>query len=148
MVPQYLRVRWYLDPRAFFQCLDCTVFYQFPGLSKEEEDLFYKKEFEKYMLSRSLGEGGWATAKEHINANKNTFERRLKYIEPHLKGAKNILEIGCSSGFMLYPMIKQGIECFGVEPSGAFSEYCNKNGINVYESIESFISDKPNTKKY
>ena len=31
-------------------------------------------------------------------------------------------------------MIKQGIECFGVEPSGAFSEYCNKNGINVYES--------------
>ena len=47
-------------------------------------------------------------------AEKNIVERRIKYLEPFLKRNLNILEVGCSSGFMLYPLIKKGINCTGI----------------------------------
>ena len=91
--------------RAFFKCDNCSVIYQFPRLTKLEEQKFYKKEFEKYMSSRSGEEGGWNNAENHIAANEETRKRRMKYLEPYLNKNSNLLEIGCSSGFMLYPII-------------------------------------------
>ena len=34
---------------AFYKCDNCEVIYQYPQLSKKEEEFFYKKEFEKFM---------------------------------------------------------------------------------------------------
>ena len=128
--------------RAFFLCSNCDVRYLFPKLSAREEKLFYKKEFESFMDKRSGSSSGWLKAEEHVKQNKQTFKRRLKYLKPHLSTHKNILEVGCSSGFMLYPFLRKGNECIGVEPSGIFSNYVRKKGIKVYNSLKNLISEE------
>jgi len=121
--------------RAFFHCELCDVRYQHPGLTSEEEANFYSAEFEKFMTSRSGDAGGWLKAKEHINVNELTRVRRMKYLDPYLGGVKSVLEVGCSSGFMLLPMANSGYSCTGVEPSGVFRDFVASKGINVHDSL-------------
>ena len=132
--------------KKFFHCLNCDVRYQFPRLSKKEESVFYKKEFENFMEKRSGQKSSWTKVESHLTLNQETFERRNKYIKPHLKNVKSILEIGCSSGFMLYPMQKKGIECFGIEPSGVFSKYVKKRGIEVFDNLNQLNKKHPKRK--
>ena len=101
--------------RAFYHCHNCDVRHQYPRLTEQEENHFYKSEFESFMDMRSGDEGGWKKAEDHIISNEETRLRRMKYLLPNLKKNMNILEIGCSSGFMLYPLIKEGYDCTGVE---------------------------------
>jgi SAM-dependent methyltransferase len=122
--------------RAFFHCEKCDVRYQFPGLTEDEETQFYVAEFELFMADRTGEKGGWNNAKDHIYANENSRLRRMKYLNSHLIGNSDILEIGCSSGFMLWPLKKLGHQCFGVEPSGLFSDFVSSQGIDVYHSVE------------
>ena len=122
--------------KAFFLCKNCDVRYLFPRLSKKEEKFFYKKEFEKFMEKRGGESSGWRKAEDHIRSNKETFNRRMKYLRPHLKNKKKILEVGCSSGFMLFPLIKKGHHCSGIEPSGVFSKFLKKKYIEIYDSID------------
>ena len=58
----------------------------------------------------------------------------------------DILEVGCSSGFMLYPLIKNGHNCFGVEPSGVFSEFLSSKKLPVFNSLDELILKKPEKK--
>ena len=131
---------------AFFHCFNCDARYQFPRLSKKEESVFYKKEFEKFMEKRSGKKSSWTKVESHLTLNQETFERRNKYIKPYLKNVKSILEIGCSSGFMLYPMQKKGIKCVGIEPSGVFSKYVKKRGIEVFDDLNQLIKKHPKRK--
>lgn len=121
--------------QAFFHCQDCDVRYQYPGLTAEEEARFYAAEFEGFMAGRAGNKGGWEKAEEHIRANEPTRLRRMKYLEPLLAKGASLLEVGCSSGFMLYPFAEVGHDCIGIEPSGVFSEYVKNRGLPVYESI-------------
>jgi len=131
---------------AFYHCQSCDVRYQFPQLSSEEEEKFYANEFEKFMESRAGETGGWQKAEEHVKANEDTRLRRMKYLEPHLKNKKNILEIGCSSGFMLYPLRKKGHNCIGIEPSGVFNNFVKSNELVVYDSTKKLVRDNPKIK--
>ena len=125
--------------KAFFLCPNCDVRYLFPRHSVKEEKLFYQKEFESFMDKRGGKSSGWLKVEEHIKQNKQTFKRRLKYIKPYLSAHDRILEVGCSSGFMLYPFLKKGNDCIGVEPSGVFSDYIKKKGIKAYDSLKNLI---------
>lgn len=129
--------------RAFFHCESCNVRYQFPGLTPEEEARFYVAEFESFMEGRAGSHGGWESADDHIIANEPTRQRRMKYIVPHLTNASSILEVGCSSGFMLLPLSKNGYVCTGIEPSGLFSNFVKSNGLRVYDSLESLKKSQP-----
>jgi len=121
---------------AFFHCEVCDIRYQYPGLSKFEESQFYAAEFESFMASRSGNSGGWFAAEDHISANEPTRLRRLKYLDPYLNKPGRVLELGCSSGFMLLPLSKAGWDCIGVEPSGVFGSFVSSRGLKVYESID------------
>ena len=121
---------------AFFKCQKCEVIYQYPGLTKDEESKFYADEFEKFMSSRSGKSGGWDNVEKHINANLENKNRRLEYLKPFLKEKSKVLEVGCSSGFMLYPLIEKGHECIGIEPSGVFSKHLIDYGIKIFEDID------------
>src|SRR6185369_9540694 len=55
--------------------------------------------------------------------------------EPLVGKGASLLEVGCSSGFMLYPFAEAGHDCVGVEPSGVFSEFVKGRGLSVYESL-------------
>lgn len=131
---------------AFFRCSNCDVVYQYPGLSKEEEKQFYADEFEKFMSNRSMMEVGWHKAEKHLKDNESTYLRRLKYLKPYLKEKIKVLEVGCSSGFMLLPLVDLGHECFGVEPSGVFSEFVKTKNIPVYNSVDELESTNNSNK--
>lgn len=132
--------------RAFYHCLGCDVRYQYPALTPEEEARFYAAEFEGFMAGRSGISGGWQGAESHIRANESTRLRRMKYLTPHISHGTSVLEVGCSSGFMLFPLKEDGHECIGIEPSGVFSEYVKNRGIVVYSSLEDLAKNEPGRK--
>ena len=134
------------NSKAFFHCSVCDVFYQYPPLSRSEEKLFYEQEFEAFMASRSGENGGWLNAQNHIDANEDTKTRRLEYLNRYLHTADDILEFGCSSGFMLEHFKELGKNCFGIEPSGVFYDFL-KNKFNVFRDIETLKTNHP-TQKY
>jgi SAM-dependent methyltransferase len=129
--------------RAFFHCEACDVRYQHPGLTKEQEDRFYAAEFEGFMAGRSGVSGGWEGAEAHIRANEPTRARRMRYLTPHLTAGGSVLEVGCSSGFMLLPLAEQGFTCVGVEPSGLFRDYVQGQGITVYSAMDDLEKAEP-----
>jgi SAM-dependent methyltransferase len=132
--------------RAFYHCLGCDVRYLYPALTPEEEAQFYAAEFEGFMADRSGISGGWQGAESHIRANEATRIRRMQYLTPHISQSASVLEVGCSSGFMLFPLKEEGNECIGIEPSGVFSEYVKNCGIVVYSSLEDLIKTEPGRK--
>jgi len=129
--------------RAFFHCGCCDVRYLYPRLTAEQERQFYASEFEGFMAARAGAGGGWNRVEDHIRANESTRLRRMRYLQPHLPAGGRILEIGCSSGFMLYPLIAAGYQCTAVEPSGAFGEYLKSRGVEVYASLEELSAAAP-----
>jgi len=107
----------------FWRCSECDAVYLFPIPSKKEEKLFYKQEFEKFMGKRSAQKQNWSEPLAHIESNQSHVKRRWKFLEQHLHESSNILEIGCSSGFMLNAFKDQGLNCVGVETSGLFFDF-------------------------
>lgn len=124
---------------AFYRCRDCDVRFQHPGLTPEQEKKFYADEFEAFMESRAGVAAGWRSAEGHIRANEPNRVRRMDYLRPLLPPGGKVLEVGCSSGFMLYPLIAAGHDCVGVEPSGKFSEYLNQKGIRSFSTVDELI---------
>jgi 2-polyprenyl-3-methyl-5-hydroxy-6-metoxy-1,4-benzoquinol methylase len=122
--------------RAFFHCSNCDVRYMHPGLTPEEEARFYAAEFEGFMAGRAGPRGGWSNVEEHIRANEPTRVRRMSYLKPYLDSGARVLEVGCSSGFMLFPLIASGFDCTGVEPSGVFSDHLRSRGLAVHASLD------------
>ncbi|MBU0543743.1 MAG: class I SAM-dependent methyltransferase [Proteobacteria bacterium] len=132
--------------KAFYHCTDCDVRYLHPSLTPEEEARFYTAEFEGFMAGRSDASGEWQGAESHNRANEPTRMRRNKYLEPHIFQGAGILEVGCSSGFMLFPMMNKGHSCVGIEPSGLLGEYLKNQGVVVYPSLKALTENEPGRK--
>ena len=130
------------DGRAFFRCASCQVIHLFPRLSAEEERAFYASEFSAFMAGRAGDSGGWSQPERHVAANQATIERRMKYLRNALPQRGRILEIGCSSGFMLYPLAEAGHECVGVEPSGVFGDYVRSRKIPCFDDLDALRADR------
>jgi SAM-dependent methyltransferase len=124
--------------RAFFHCAQCDVRYQYPGLTPEEEERFYAAEFESFMAGRAGTSGGWSNVDAHVKANEPTRLRRMRYLAPLLPAKASVLEFGCSSGFMIQPLIAAGHECWGIEPSGVFRDALRRLDLRVDASLEEF----------
>lgn len=120
---------------AFFKCEFCNVIYLYPQLTSAQEHQFYAKEFERFMSTRSGENSSWENPEKHVKSNEAQFQRRWKYLKNILPKHGKILEFGCSSGFMLYPLMEQGYECYGIEPSKCFSEYLKIRGVHIFENI-------------
>lgn len=124
------------DFHNFWKCDVCDAVYLFPVPSVRQEVQFYKQEFEKYMASRSGQERDWTNAEAHVRSNQDQVWRRWKFLEPYVQPEIDVLEIGCSSGFMLNEFRNQGMHCVGVEPSGEFIEFLHSKGYEAYETLE------------
>ena len=94
----------------FWQCKNCNSIYLYPILSVEDEKRFYLKEFEGFMSSRVGDHRDWSNAEKHKKTNQDQVKRRLPFIEKYLKPGIDLLEIGCSSGFMLDMFREKGFE--------------------------------------
>ena len=120
----------------FWQCKACQIIYLFPALSEEEELEFYKKEFEIYMQKRTAQDKDWSTPENHVKSNQEEAKRRMAFLQRYLNNKQRILEIGCSSGFMLSALKDRGGEVYGLDPSEEFIEYIRSKGIDVYRNLE------------
>lgn len=130
--------------KCFIQCDRCDVIYLYPPLSTKEQADFYNLEFEKFMADRAGDSFGWDNSEKHILANESTRTRRMNFISKYIRPESRILEIGCSSGFMLIPLMKDGHITVGVEPSGYFLTEVLSRGIACYESLEKLlVSSEP-----
>ena len=127
---------------AFYHCDKCDVRYLYPRLSPEQERKFYEMEFEKFMDRRAGPKGGWENVKSHYKANEPNRIRRMSYLNPYLQEHSRILEVGCSSGFMLKPLLDQGHECHGVDPSNKFRDYLDSVKIHNYSSMDELEAAK------
>jgi len=127
--------------QKIWRCAACGAIYLHPQPTVEEEELFYREEFEKYMQRRSGGDRDWSGAEKHAASNRDQVERRMKYLAPRLEAGMKVLEVGCSSGFMLEALSGRGLECAGVEPSGAFSGYLRARGFEVFGSLDSACAE-------
>lgn len=132
-----------LPTRAFFVCQSCDVRYQYPALNPADEERFYAAEFEGFMAGRAGKDGGWLRAEEHVTTNEKTRQRRMRYLGPYLTGSLSVLEVGCSSGFMLYPLASAGHHCVGIEPSGLFGEFVKNRGLAIYSSLNELQRSLP-----
>ena len=109
----------------------------YPTLSPKEEVKFYKMEFEKFMDKRSGASNNWLKPKEHVKSNKQVFIRRFDYLKKYLNRKDKILEVGCSSGFMLKNLISKNYKkCYGIEPSGVFSKFLKKEKIKTFQDLD------------
>jgi 2-polyprenyl-3-methyl-5-hydroxy-6-metoxy-1,4-benzoquinol methylase len=124
------------DEHNFWQCSECDAIYLYPPLTKTEEKYFYKQEFEKYMSTRVGDHRDWSNAELHIKTNQDQVKRRWKFLERHIFKNIDVLEIGCSSGFMLDRFKSSGCNVVGVEPSGEFLEFIKSKGYVAYETLE------------
>jgi len=125
----------------FWECSECKAIYLFPPLTEFEEKYFYKKEFEKYMSTRVGDHRDWSNAKQHVKTNQDQVARRWKFLEEHIFDGISVLEIGCSSGFMLDKFKSCGCNVTGIEPSGEFLQFVRDNGHIAFETIDE-VSEK------
>lgn len=135
------------EEQKFYRCPGCDVAFLYPPMTEEEEAKFYAKEFEKFMEKRSGKDFDWSGPEGHIRSNEKQFKRRLPFFKEFVAPGKRILEIGCSSGFMLLPIKKKGVEVCGVEPSDNFTGFLKKEGIEIYRSLED-MRKSHKTKKF
>ena len=124
------------DKKAFYSCERCGINFLYPLFSEEENNKFYEEEFESFMNKRDGGTHGWLDIDSHVEKNKKTVQRRLNYLGKYIEEPGNVLEIGCSSGFMLKELSKKGHSCVGVEPSKKFREGLIEQGYEVYSNLD------------
>jgi SAM-dependent methyltransferase len=134
--------------QKFYRCPYCDIAFLYPPMSEEEEHNFYTREFEKFMEKRAGKDFDWSGPEAHIRSNKKQYERRLRFFSDLISPGKRVLEIGCSSGFMLLPLKEQGLEVAGVEPSGGFTTFLKNQGVPVYDSLEVLSAISSGTKKF
>lgn len=120
----------------FYRCAACDSIYLYPPLNAAEETRFYKEEFENYMSERSGQDMDWTGPEKHFQSNQREVSRRLPFLQPYLKHKSHTLEIGCSSGFMLSALQKEGMDVCGLDPSGGFIDYVRAKGIKVFSDLQ------------
>lgn len=130
----------------FYECSKCDAIYLDPPLSDEEESFFYKKEFEKFMSSRAGSDYDWTNAQKHIDSNQENVSRRWKFMADYAKPGMNLLEIGCSTGFMLDHFKEKGLKVKGIELSDEFVPFLKDRGYEIFLSLEDLIQENSEQK--
>jgi SAM-dependent methyltransferase len=129
--------------QKFWKCDVCQMIYLHPPPTEEEEIIFYKQEFEKYMAGRGAPDKDWSSPENHFQTNQSEVTRRMPLLENHLNMGQEILEIGCSSGFMLLALRDKGMHVYGLDPSEGFIPYVQEKGIPVFKDILDLQKEYP-----
>ncbi len=136
------------DNQHFFQCDICDVAFLYPQLTVEEEHEFYANEFSKFMEIRSGKDFDWSGPENHVKSNEKQFLRRWPFFKDFIQPGKKVLEIGCSSGFMLLPLIDKKCDVVGIEPSRQFTSFLKHNKIKVFSSIDEMSKQSASSEKF
>jgi len=129
--------------QAVYRCEECDIAYVNPRMTEEQHKSFYEKEFENFMDKRGGPTGYWHDPEKHIQRNEPECQRRLKALKEFLpEKPGRILEIGSSSGFMLFPLIEMGFDVVSIEPSLMFSEYIRSRGVTCFNWTDDLLESE------
>ncbi|MBP7055369.1 MAG: class I SAM-dependent methyltransferase [Candidatus Omnitrophica bacterium] len=134
--------------QKFYRCPHCDVAFLYPRMSEKDEKRFYAQEFERFMEKRAGKDFDWRGPEAHIQSNQKQYARRLPFFEELLSPSLSVLEVGCSSGFMLLPLKERGLDVVGIEPSGGFSGFLKQKGIDVYSSMQDLKDSAVDVKEF
>lgn len=98
------------------------------------------------MLTRSAVDRNWSGPEAHIKSNQDNVIRRWEFLKDFIRKGDDVLEIGCSSGFMLDDLRQKGMQVVGIEPSGGFGDFLTKKGHEHYSEIDELKKKKPKKK--
>ncbi|MDP2924023.1 MAG: methyltransferase domain-containing protein [Candidatus Omnitrophota bacterium] len=136
------RLIYNFEPLAIVKCAGCGLVYTNPRLSKEERDKIYNKEYFPELKIIDIHE----TPSEDSPVFKLYVDRRLKEILKHNTRGRNILDIGCGTGYFLKMAKEAGWNAFGIETSDFAVNYArNKLGLNIYKG---YITESDLPKNY
>ena len=122
--------------QKFWRCGACEMIYLYPAMSEADEQVFYSREFEKFMASRAGQDMDWTGPEQHVASNQREVRRRLPFLLPRIPSGSRVLEVGCSSGFMLMALREHGMSVSGIDPSGGFIDFVRSKGIPCVHSRE------------
>jgi SAM-dependent methyltransferase len=134
------------DEHSFWECSTCGLVYLYPLLTAEQESKFYAQEFEKFMETRAGTERDWSGPEAHVETNQDQVKRRSHFLKDSIEVGADILELGCSSGFMLDYYVSLGANVIGIEPSGGFAKFLAAKNYSVFESLDDLQLEMPNKK--
>lgn len=129
--------------QKFWRCDACDMIYLSPAMSEADEAAFYNREFEKFMATRAGQDMDWTGPEKHVASNQREVRRRLPFLLPRLAAGGSVLEVGCSSGFMLMALREKGMAVCGIDPSGGFIDFVRSNGIACVHSREELAGERP-----
>ena len=98
------------------------------------------------METRAKNDRDWSGPEAHVETNQDQVKRRSKFLKDLIRSGSDILEFGCSSGFMLDYYVSLGANAIGIEPSGGFAEFLASKNHLVFESLDDLKSNLPSKK--
>lgn len=98
----------------FVICLKCGLLYQKPKLSKRFYTQFYAKWYRNSISHCSQ------PSEYFFTDQRSRAKKLIKAWGKYFKSAKNVLDVGCSSGGMLYEFRKKNFKVYGVDPDRRF----------------------------
>jgi len=120
----------YESPRKVYKCNECGVVYLYPQMTREEERIFYEKEY------------GEIYSNEKGTTPESLFQARLPdariyfdWICKAIMKNNDCLELGCASGYFLATIQDQVRSVAGIETHLLLKEHCRKIGIQTFDSL-------------
>lgn len=126
-------------PLVYYQCNNCGLIFQSPGESQAADPEFYAETYRKIYQS----------SETPIQKDLWVQEQRAEHVMHLLTGLKmekpaRILDIGASSGVLLNAFQEAfGSKVTGVEPGDAYREFAEKNGLEMFPSLDALIESAP-----
>jgi SAM-dependent methyltransferase len=121
----------YEQPRKAFQCSNCGLFFLYPQMTKEEERIFYEKEY-GVIYSEEKG----TTPKDLFNARLPDAKAYYELVKSYLSEKNDCLEVGCASGYFLATIKDKVKSVTGFETHTELRSYCKDIGINMIDRLE------------
>jgi 2-polyprenyl-3-methyl-5-hydroxy-6-metoxy-1,4-benzoquinol methylase len=122
-------------------CSDCGLVFQSPRMTQQEAEDFYAREY------RLLYQGQAEITSYNLRQQQARARHLAGFVQKAGVKPTCYLEIGASAGILMKEM-KRLFQCqaVGIEPSHAYRQQAEEEGLVMYPVLESF--DAKNTGKY
>lgn len=123
--------------KTLVQCNTCGMLYDDVNFSDDQLQHYYRCN-EHYAACDVGGSGSIS------EDNKGRYDRIIDLLAPPTNGV--ILDFGCGQGGFISRCMEHGLEAIGIESSEKSRKIAHEAGIQVYGSVNEFVTNNPNNK--
>lgn len=118
-------------PKKAYKCKKCGLVFLYPGMTPEEERIFYEQEYGE-IYSNEKG----TTPDKLFQSRLPDARLYLEWVKQYLAPTHDCLELGCASGYFLATIRNEVASVSGIETHKLLNEYCRNIGIHTFESLD------------